>query len=362
MTKKVLNIKKIILFIILLIILMITSLISTYLFLISSVSKEGKSINIYIEEGSSYSSIATMLKEKGLIRSSFVYKIYIKLNEPTNQLEYGNYVLKTNYTIEEIISMLEKGSVNLADTISVTFIEGKNMRHFIKNITEKFNITSDEILNKLNDDSYLDILIDDYWFLSDEIKNNEIYYPLEGYLFPDTYEFYTSADIDDIFRKLLDEMGNNLESYKGEIEKSGKTIHEILTLSSIVELEGVNSEDRKSIAGVFNNRLNDNWSLGSDPTTYYAEKIDDNIRDLKQSELDECNAYNTRSSCMQGKLPVGPICNPSLDSIIATIEPEKNDYYYFVADKNGKNYFNKTEAEHNKTINELKSEGLWITY
>ena len=158
------------------------------------------------------------------------------------------------------------------------------------------------------------------------------------------------------------EAAKKLEPYKESIENSDKTIHEMITLSSIVEKEGANDSDRKMIAGVFYNRLRDGWSLGSDPTTYYAEKIDDNVRGLKMSELNSCNAYNTRSSCLNGKLPVGPICNPGLASLVASIEPEKHNYYYFVADKNGKNYFNETQAGHDSTINKLKREGLWITY
>ena len=95
---------------------------------------------------------------------------------------------------------------------------------------------------------------------------------------------------------------------------------------------------------------------------YYAEKLDNWSVDLKVSQLNKCNAYNTRSTCMNGKLPVSPVCNPGIDSIVASIEPTKHKYYYFVADKNGKTYFNETDSGHIKTVNKLKSEGLWIEY
>lgn len=361
MKKKVFNVKKFLLFIIILFIIIIGCIIGVYFYLTNAPSNKSESVNIYISEGSTYNSIGSMLKENKLIKSELAYKVYIKLNPPKD-LEYGDYILKTNYDLEELITTLEKGSVSLASTKRVTFTEGKNMRYVIKTITDNFEISEEEVLKKLSNEKYLDELINDYWFLSDKIKNKNIYYSLEGYLFPDTYEFYDSADVDDIFRKMLDNMENKLNKYKTDIENSKYSFHEILTLSSIVEQEAGNASDRSGVSGVFYNRLNDGWSLGSDVTTYYAQKIDDFSRDLTTSELNACNSYNTRSTCMAGKLPVGPICNPGIESIVATINPTKHNYYYFVADKNGKTYFNETDSGHVNTVNKLKREGLWIEY
>lgn len=130
----------------------------------------------------------------------------------------------------------------------------------------------------------------------------------------------------------------------------------------MVESEGVTLEDRKNIAGVFINRLNKGMSLGSDVTTYYAAKVDMGERDLYMSEINSDNKYNTRSSKNAGKLPVGPICNPSKEAIEASLNYTQNDYLYFVADKNMKVYFTKTDSEHNKKIQELKNSGLWYEY
>lgn len=364
MTKKVFNVKKLILAIVLLLIIIIFSALGIYFYLIKSVSNENNSVNIHVSEGSTYNSISSVLKEKNLIKSEFAYKVYIKLNPPKKTLEFGDYVLKTNYDVKEIINTLEKGSVNLSKVKKVTFIEGKNMRNVIKKITENFNISEKEILEKLKDNNYLDTLINDYWFLTDEIKNPKLYYSLEGYLYPDTYEFYETADIDDIFRKMLDNMATKIESLKNDIQKSKYSYHELLTISSIIELESFAEGDRYGISGVIYNRLKDNWTLGSDVTTYYASKIDldSDYRDLNKSELNECNDYNTRSSCMAGKLPVGPICNPGLNAISAGINPTSHKYYYYVSDKNGKTYFTKTEYEHNKKCSELKAQGLWIEF
>lgn len=352
--------KKVIEYVFLLCILIVVALIGVYFYNVKYHGKNERVI-INVKEGETYSTLSSLLKEKGLIKSELAYKIYIKFKKPVN-LEHGDYVLNKSYDFDKLISTLEKGSVNLQETKMVTFVEGKNMRYIISKITKEFDITEEEILNKLKDNDYLDSLIKKYWFLTDDIKNKDIYYSLEGYLFPDTYEFYVNCTVEDIFKTMLNNMENKLEKYKEEVESSKYTIHEMITLASIIELEASSSSDRKGVAGVFYNRLKDKWSLGSDVTTYYAERIDNWSRDLKMSELKKCNQYNTRSSCMAGKLPVSPICNPGIKSIEATIEPTSHNYYYFVADKNGKTYFSKSDSEHTRTVSKLKREGLWIEY
>ena len=354
--------KKVIIVLLILIVLGCALAYFGYNYLISAPSNEKETVNVYVNEGSSYGTIAKMLKENNVIRNVLAYKIYLKLNPVEEKLEYGDYILSTDLSVKEVIDVLKKGSVTLATTKRVTFVEGKNMRYIIKTITSNFEITEKEVLDKLSDNDYLDELIEDYWFLTKDIKNKKIYYSLEGYLYPDTYEFYTNSDVDDIFRKMLNNMEEKLKPYKDEITKSKYSIHQILTLASIIELEAGKANDRAGVAGVFYNRLKSGWALGSDVTTYYAVKIDLSDRDLKMSEIRDCNSYNTRASCMAGKLPVGPICNPSKGSLVATIEPKNHKYYYFVADKNGKTYFNKTDAEHTSTVARLKREGLWFEY
>ena len=174
--------------------------------------------------------------------------------------------------------------------------------------------------------------------------------------------FDVNADVKAIFEKMLDQTDKILTELKPSLEKSGLKVHEVLTLASMAESEGVSLEDRKNIVGVFMNRIKNNMALGSDVTTYYASKIELGERDLYMSEINSDNPYNTRSAKNAGKLPVGPICNPSKSAIEATINYTQNDYLYFVADKNMKVYFTKTDAEHNKKIQELKKQGLWFEY
>ena len=198
--------------------------------------------------------------------------------------------------------------------------------------------------------------------LTDDIKNDNIYYALEGYLFPDTYSFTYDVTAEKIIETMLNQTNKVFSKYRSEFSSSSYSINEIVALSSVVEKEGIYDKDRKMIAGVFYNRLNANMPLGSDVTTYYANKIELGERDLTSSELNTYNPYNTRGPGMNGKLPVGAISNFGESSLKAVLNPDDNDYYYFVADKSGKTHFTKTYAEHQKIIKELKAANNWIEW
>ena len=351
-------IKKILIGISIFLVLLVIGVVIFYQISLRKVSNDDTEIFFEIESGMSISNIVSTLKEENLIKNSFVTKVYIKLHD-INNLQAGVYVLKRNMNTKEILNKFVTGDCFKEEKL-VTFIEGKRLVDYVKVITNNFPYSEDEILNVLSDKEYLQELINKYWFITDEILNEEIYYPLEGYLFPDTYMFNKNASIKEIIEVLINGLGNKLEPYKDKIMAGNMSVHEILTLASIVELEGASSEDRSGVAGVFYNRLKDNWHLGSDVTTYYAFGKNFDV-ELTIDEYNTCNPYNTRSTCFTG-LPVGPICSVSLDSLVSTINPAESDYYYFVADKNKKTYYAKDYNEFNNIINELKSNGLWYTY
>ena len=355
------KIKYIIIGIILLILFTIIGSIIWYNISIKAVSKESQEVTVEIELGSTSSSIAEELKEKDLIKNVSAFKIYIKLNKITN-FQAGSYTLNKNMDVKEIIEALQTGVV-YGDSIKITFLEGKTIRWYAKTIAENTNYTEEEVFELLENEEYIDSLIQKYWFLTEEIKNPDIYYPLEGYLWPDTYLFdKKDITIQTIFEKLLDQTGTKLEKYKEQIQNSGYSVHQILTLASMVEMEGTKEENRKDIASVFYNRLKNNMPLGSDVTTYYAVKVEVGERDLYLSELNTYNAYNTRGPEMEGKLPVGPISSVGESSLEAVIYPNETSYLYFVADKEGNVYFSRTNAEHEEKVNELKSNGLWYEF
>lgn len=333
----------------------------SFFYCLKPVSQDTQLKEIEVKKGDSYLSLGLVLKENNLIRSPFFYKLYVKMLN-VNKLEACTYRLSENMGVIAIIKELNKKCDVNPDTIKITFQEGIHMRKIASLITKYTNNNNDDLDNLLNDEEYLDELINKYWFLTEKIKNPNLYYSLEGYLFPNTYQFLNrDVSVKDIIEVMLTEMEKQLEPYKEEIQETNLSVHEILTFASIVELESACSDDRAGIAGVFYNRLNSNWPLGSDVTTYYAIKVDMGERDLYLSELNDFNDYNTRSTKMVG-LPIGPICNPGLDSIIATLKPTKHSFYYFAADKNKKTYFTKTSVEHEKKVEELKKKGLWYVH
>lgn len=320
-----------------------------------------QSIIIDIVPGQGTEGIASALKENNLIKDDLVFKIYCKLNE-VNNMQAGTYELNKNMSVEEIVKKFQAGDVVIKE-IKVTFQEGKNMRDIAKIISENTNNSYEDVMKVFEDKEYAKGLIEEYWFLTDEILDNNIYYPLEGYLYPDTYTFESvDVSIDDIIKIMLDQTDKVLSEYQIEIKSKGYTVHQFLSLASVVENEGISTEDRKGIAKVFLNRIERGMALQSDVTTYYAFKVNMGDRDLTQSELNTANPYNTRGPNMEGKIPVGPISNVSESAIEATLNPSDTDAIFFVADKNGKIYFSNTNEEHEQIINELKSQDLWYTY
>lgn len=318
--------------------------------------KDDTNIEIVIPNGSSTKKIASILKENDLIKNELYFSLYVRLYS-NKTLKASTYKLTKSMSLNDIIKSLEEGNTYDPDQLVMTFKEGDRITSYANEIAKKTDYTSEEVLAMMKDRSYISTLITDYWFLTDSILNSNIYYPLEGYLAPNTYFYKKDATIDDIFRRLLDEEEKKLESYKNKITE--KNVHEVLTMASIVEIEGTNTENRKEIVGILNNRLAIGMNLGSDVTTYYALQLPMD-KDLTSEQFATISPYNTRGSNMGGVLPIGPVCNPSLSSIEASVNYKDNDYFYFVADKNGKIYYTKTFKEHQAKIAEIKEKGDWI--
>ena len=353
--------KKIIISVVVILFLFFCGLIAFYLLNVNATFGKNEEVIVEIEKGSSSNKIAQKLENSKLV-SSWVFKLYCKFNK-VEGMKAGTYKLNKSMKYFEIVDSLKKGSKYNPDAISVKFVEGKNMSWIAKNIAQYTNNTEEQVYALLKDKKYLASLSQKYWFIGNEVLNDQIYYSLEGYLFPDTYQLDNkNVSVEKIFEMMLDRMNVVLTKHKAQIQNSGLSVHSVLTLASIVELESSNVADRAGVAGVFFNRLTKGMSLGSDVTTYYAARVDMSERDLKMSEINSVNGYNTRATGMEGKIPIGPIAMVSESSIVAVLQPLKTNYLFFVADKNGKVYYANTNQEHEQIIKNLKSQGLWYTY
>ena len=334
------NVRKLVLLMVLLLVFVVVSIIGLYSYYVRPVSEDTSSKIVNIENGMTSREIGSLLEKNKIIKSDFFFLIYLRVNG-ISDLKAGSYQFNSAMPLKEVVSILKGGKIYTDETIRITFREGINFREFARVVEKNTNNTYEEVLNVLNDKEYLSSLIEDYWFINEDILNSEIYYPLEGYLFPDTYEFKNKeVTVYQIIKKLLDQMNLVLTPYSNQIDADTYNVHQLLTLASIAEKEvsnKSNSEDRKKVVSVFVNRLNKRMSLGSDITARYGIKLDD-TRPLTKSEYADNNPYNTRNVNNVGFIP-SPICMVSKDSIEASINRIETNYLYFISNINTKETF-----------------------
>ena len=301
-------------------------------------------VTVEIPNGSGASMIVEYLDDAGLVRSKFWAKVNTKLGG-YNSLQANTYVFNKSMAFNTIMDIINRGDFDYVSKDSIEVKDGARLEQVAAAVAEQLDFTADEIMDKWSDKDYVKELIDKYWFLTDAVLDKDVMYPLEGYLYADTY-FVTSdnSTIEGFTEMCLDRMEEELEARKSEIGASDYSVHELLTLASIVNKEAM-AEDQAGVAGVFQNRIKEGMSLGSDVTVCYIFK-EDRV-DLKQSQLDSTSPYNTRK---HAGLPPGPICQMTGAPIDAVLNPESNDYIFFYAGPDGTVYYGKTEAEHEANI------------
>ena len=249
----------------------IVALIATYFILLTPNSKSNKVITFTVKKGDGKEKIIDNLKDAKLIRSKYATIIYLVISGNKN-LQAGTYEFSRDMSTQNIIKSLNSGDVikEFKPSVKVTLKEGVTLKEYLKLISDGTNIDFDEAVKKVNDKAFLKGLIADYWFLTEDILDDNIYYALEGYLFPETYEFYKETTIEQVIRRILNVTNEKLSPLKEEIKKSKYSVHEIITIASIAEKEANKYEDRRMVAQVINKRLELNMSLGMDVTSYYG--------------------------------------------------------------------------------------------
>lgn len=328
--------------------------------------KPDREITVEIKEGATLGDVAKELHEKGVIEYPLVYRIYSKMRMDkkdyyTGEFVSGKHTLNSNLGYDKLIAKLAK-SIYSTEVVRVTIPEGYTASQIIDLFIEKRVISESDkaaFIEKLN------LAIYDYAFLKefDEVKDengkveSDRIYLLEGYLFPDTYDFYVGENHESVVRKLLNNFDKKFEeTYYGKQDELNLTLNQIITLASMIEAEGNKAEDLYKISSVFHNRIRNKASfpfLNSDATTVYALL---EIKERKDITSEEITKYDTPYNTYINKgLPPGPICNPGVEAIHAALFPDNTNYYYFYTASNGVTYFSETQEQHNNYIQKDKN-------
>lgn len=296
------------------------------------VAERGEPVEIEIERGASTNQIATRLRAAGLIRQPILFISLVRLKGMENELEAGRYVLAPTMTMSQIIGALQNSRV---DEVQVTIPEGLRLEEVAARFAATGIVDEEEFIRTARDGA----AFRDRYFLLNSLPQGA---SLEGYLFPDTYRIAATASVTEV----IDLMLNRFVEQYGRIERNvrvpGASVHEIVTMASIVQREAALVDEMPRIAAVFWNRLKPENAaetgggrLQADPTVQYALGYSQEEqtwwrKDLTLADLQVDSDYNTRT---RTGMPPGPISNPGFDALVAAAQPDESaNYLYFVAD------------------------------
>lgn len=325
-------------FLLALVIIGMIALITGWLFVRNATQKAlgdaPTAMDINIPAGAGVSAVATLLEQKGVVKYAWAFKLYMRQSE-SGTIKAGTYNIPPYLNVPDVVTLLVAGRTIKRD-IAVTFPEGWTLGQIADRLTEEgFNGDGfKEIVTRPSED-----LRERFDFLTSVPSGQS----LEGYLFPDTYNFLPEATSRDIAETMLAHFGIKFsQEMRDHITRYGQSVHEIVTLASIIEREVHIDEERGIVSGIFYNRLRQDITLGSDATLDYIfgeSKIKHTLEDTKVD-----SPYNTYKNL---GLPPGPISNPGIGSLRAAVYPEETEYLFFLNNvKTGKTVFSKTFQEH----------------
>ena len=276
--------------------------------------------------------VAEILKNHGLIEYKPLFKFYCMISNASNKIAAGSYELTTDYDYRALVKKMNQYS-GAAVTVEVMFPEGFTMQQIFERLEENKVASVDDLMEAAKNFSY------NYSFLDPAELGDAN--RLEGYLFPDTYEFYAYMEPSSAINKFLDNYGRRVtDEMEAQAANRGRTMDEIIIIASLIEKEAGSNEERGKIASVIYNRLNAGMPLQIDATVNY---ITGNNK-ISDGDLEIDNPYNTY---VYKGLPPGPISNPGLASINAALNPENTGYYYYALDTSTMTHkFSRTYEEH----------------
>ncbi|MBQ8015485.1 MAG: endolytic transglycosylase MltG, partial [Clostridia bacterium] len=319
---------------------------------ILGLNRSEEEVTVNIPNDATTDEIIDILSDNGLVKQKTFCKIFYKAftfvkninksKKPADPVYLGDiYYVQKNLGLEGYLTEF-KEIAKTADTVSLVFPEGWTVYQIFDKIDEFGVCSKEELLASLGGADF------DYEFIDSIANDPNRTFKLEGYLYPDTYEFYEESSANSVIRKFLDASENKwTDEYQAQCDSLGMTRDEILIIASIIQREAANTEQMGLVSSVLHNRLDHSVSwplLGCDSTANYIKNYARHYVSPSQAIVYEQN-YDTYIS--QG-LPPGPICNPGNDAINAALFPEDTDYYYFRHDKYGDIYMAKTQAEHDR--------------
>ena len=286
---------------------------------------------ITVSKGQTFTSVAETLEARGIIQSVFTFKVAGTLLGVTQRLRVGKYSFASGISNLDILEDMEGGYSTV--NAKVVLLEGLRTKQFSKILKREVGIDTATFLRLIKDTSLIGI------------------YPhnassLEGYLMPDTYEFYWQEDEEAIVKRLITEFREFFtDSLQQRMKELDMDLNEVMTMASIVEGEALYDDERPIIAGVYYNRLRKRMRLQADPTVLYA--VSEGSRRLTRADLRVESPYNTY---LRYGLPPGPINNPGRASILAALYPDHHSFLYFVSDANGRHRFSRNYEDHRKNV------------
>ncbi|MGT2910409.1 endolytic transglycosylase MltG [Streptococcus cameli] len=331
-----------------------------------------QNIQIQIPEGSTTKDIGNILVENKLIKNATIFNYYAKLKS-YNNFQSGYYNLNQSMSVDEIAKALqETGAAIPQDPIAgkVLIIEGYTLEQMGSAVTDnvytddkddKTPFTKEAFLETVQNPEFIQSMVQKYPNLLASLPSKEsgVRYQLEGYLFPATYEYSEKTTVEELVEKMIAAMDANLQAYYGVLSNKGLDVNALLTMASLVEKEGATDEDRRNIASVFYNRINTGMPLQSNIAILYAMgKLGEKTTLAEDAGIDTGIDSPYNIYIHTGLMP-GAVASPSLAAIEATVNPNKTDYYYFVADvTTGTIYYSVTLEEHNQKVEQYVNSKL----
>ena len=323
--------------------------------------KDEEVIDVTIPEMATLNDVADIFYENGLISYPGIFKIYCEFTENKNSDFYGvylagDYSLSTTLNYSQLLEALKPSSE--VTVVSVTIPEGMTTDAIINLFVDEYGIgTKEGFVEAINNYDWGEDY--NYWFINELEQtgwSEDRFYRLDGYLFPDTYFFYSDATEVEVISKLLDNFDSKFEeSYRNYVASVGMTVDEAITLASMIQTEAKYLSEYALVSSVFHNRLDhaDSYpTLESDATIMYAMEHNLGSRPETLTGTEYDSPYNTYK---HNGLPPGPICNPGYNAIIYAIYPRSTNYYYFVANNDGYSVFSETKSEHDQAIEDVRN-------